>query len=59
MKKFLFLGLFVAATLVSCKEKAAEEAMPAEEPATEAPVQEAAPAADTTAMPADTTAAQQ
>lgn len=58
MKKFLFLGLFVAATLVSCKEKAAEEAMPAEEPATEAPAQEAAPA-DTTAMPADTTAAQQ
>jgi hypothetical protein len=56
MKKFLFLGLFVAATLVSCKEKAAEA------PVEEAPVEEAAPAeampADTTAMPADTTAAQ-
>ncbi|MBK8622907.1 MAG: hypothetical protein IPN79_14420 [Saprospiraceae bacterium] len=57
MKKFLFLGLFVAATLVSCKDKAAEA------PVEEAPVEEAAPvqeapAADTTAMPADTTAAQ-
>lgn len=59
MKKFLFLGLFVAATLVSCKEKAAEEAMPAEAPVEEAAPAEA-PAADTTAaMPADTTAAQQ
>jgi hypothetical protein len=37
MKKFLFLGLFVAATLVSCKEKAAEA------PVEEAPVEEAAP----------------
>ncbi|MFZ1703868.1 MAG: hypothetical protein WAT79_05950 [Saprospiraceae bacterium] len=55
MKKFFFLGLLVAATLVSCKEKAAEEVAP------EAPVEaveEAAPAVDTTAMPADTTMAQ-
>lgn len=57
MKKFLFLGLLVAATLVSCKEKAAEETMP-EAPVEEAPVQEAAPV-DTMAMPVDTTAAQQ
>jgi hypothetical protein len=56
MKKFLFLGLFVAATLVSCKQKAAEEMAP-EAPAVEEAVQET-PAADTTAV-ADTTAAQQ
>jgi hypothetical protein len=57
MKKFFFLGLLVAATLVSCKEKAAEEAAPAE-PTTETPVEAAPAAADTTAMPADTSAAQ-
>ena len=55
MKKFFFLGLLVAATLVSCKEKATEEVAP--EATTETPV-EAAPVADTTAMPADTSAAQ-
>jgi len=58
MKKFLFLGLLVAATLVSCKEKAAEEAMPEEAPATEETAPVETPAADTTAMPVDTTAAE-
>jgi hypothetical protein len=57
MKKFLILGAFAMLALVSCKEKAAEA--PVEEAPVEAAPVEAAPAADTTAMPVDTTAAAQ
>ncbi|MQP51783.1 MULTISPECIES: hypothetical protein [unclassified Flavobacterium] len=54
MKKVVLSLAIVAAMFVSCKENATEET-PATDTVVEAPVEEAAPVADTTAV--DTTAA--
>ena len=49
MKKVVLSLAIVAAMFVSCKENAAEET-PATDSVVEAPVEEVAPAADTTAV---------
>jgi hypothetical protein len=57
MKKVVLSLAIVAAMFVSCKENAAEETPAVDSTVVEAPVEEVAPATDSTAVATDSTAA--